>query len=135
MVGRVVSVKMEKTAVVVVESKKTHAMYKKSFVYTKKFLVDDPFNVSLGDIVIFDKIAPISKRKHWRISKVLGKDMVSIEEAGLLESANESIAEVMPETKELSVETEQSAEVEEATTVKVKKETKVSKAKKAKEAK
>lgn len=100
MVGRVVSVKMAKTAVVLVESKKTHPIYKKSFVHTKKFLVDDPFTVALGDVVIFDKIAPISKRKHWRITKVLGRDIVSMEQAELLEEAQEAIAEVMPEVKE-----------------------------------
>jgi small subunit ribosomal protein S17 len=102
MVGRVVSVKMTKTAVVIVESKKTHPIYKKSFVHTKKFLVDDPFTVALGDMVIFDKIAPISKRKHWRITKVLGRDIVSLEQAELLEEAQEAIAEVMPEAKEES---------------------------------
>ena len=100
MVGRVVSVKMQKTAVVIVESKKTHPIYRKSFAHSKKYLVDDPFEVTLGDVVIFDKIAPLSKRKHWRITKVLGKDIVSLEQAELLEEAQEAIAEVMPEEKE-----------------------------------
>ena len=99
MVGRVVSVKMQKTAVVLVESKKTHPIYRKSFRYSTKFLVDDPFEVTLGDVVIFEKIAPLSKRKHWRITKVLGKDIVSLEQAELLEEAEEAIAEVMPESE------------------------------------
>ncbi len=99
MVGRVVSVKMQNTAVVIVESKKTHPIYRKSFRRSKKYLVDDQFKVTLGDVVIFDKIAPISKRKHWKITKVLGKDIVSLEQAELLVEANEAIAEVMPEDK------------------------------------
>jgi len=97
MVGRIVSIKMDHSAVMIVEGKKTHRKYKKSFVYTKKYIVDDPFEVKLGDVVIVEKIAPMSKRKHWRITKVLGKDIVSIEQAELLEDANEAIAEVMPE--------------------------------------
>jgi small subunit ribosomal protein S17 len=100
MIGRVVSTKMEKTAVVLVESQKKHPLYKKSFLRTKKFLVDDPFNVKDGDIVVFQKIRPISKLKHFQITKVLGSDIVSLEQAELKEEAAEAIAEVMPEEKE-----------------------------------
>jgi small subunit ribosomal protein S17 len=100
MIGRVVSTKMEKTAVVLVEHQKKHPLYKKSFLRTKKFLVDDPFNVKDGDIVIFKKIRPISKLKHFQITKVLGSDIVSLEQAELKEEVAEAIAEVMPEEKE-----------------------------------
>ncbi len=100
MVGRVVSTKMNKTAVVIVESKKTHSMYGKSFAWSKKYLVDDPFKVKLGDIVIFEKVKPISKLKHWQVKKVLGQDIVSLETAELLAEAEEAIAEVLPEEKE-----------------------------------
>ncbi len=110
MVGRVVSIKMTKTAIVLVESKKTHWMYGKSYKWTKRYLVDDQIGVDLGDIVIFEKIRPISKHKHWQIAKVLGKDIVSLEQAELQEEANEAIAEVMPEEKEEKVEIEQSKE-------------------------
>lgn len=99
MVGRVVSTKMNKTAVVIVESKKTHHLYRKSFAWSKKYLVDDPFNVKDGDIVIFEKVRPVSKLKHWQIKKVLGQDIVSIEEAELLAGSEEAIAEVLPEQK------------------------------------
>lgn len=100
MIGRVVSTKMQKTAVVVVERQKEHPLYGKSFVRTKKYLVDDPFAVSDGDIVIFHKVAPISKNKHWRITKVLGRDIVSLEQAELQEAAEEAIEEVMPVEEE-----------------------------------
>lgn len=128
MVGRIVSIKMDHSAVMIVEGKKTHPKYKKSFVYTKKYIVDDPFEVKLGDMVIVEKIAPMSKRKHWRISKVLGRDIVSIEQAELLEDANEAIAEVMPEEKEETTETVES-EVEVAEEAKPKKATKTQAAK------
>lgn len=132
MVGRVVSVKMQHTAVVIVESKKTHPIYRKSFAHSKKYLVDDPFEVTLGDVVIFEKIAPISKRKHWKITKVLGKDIVSLEQAELLEEAQEAIAEVMPEEKEeveaeVQVEAEEKVEKKPVKKVAVKKEDKKAK--------
>jgi small subunit ribosomal protein S17 len=112
MIGRVVSNKMTKTAVVLVESKKTHPLYGKSYVWTKKYLVDDPMGVGLGDIVVFNKVKPISKHKHWQIAKVLGKDIVSLEQAELQEEAAEAIAEVLPEEKaeESRVEIQESSE-------------------------
>lgn len=106
MVGRVVSVKMLKTVVVLVGSKKTHPMYGKTYVWSKKYLVDDQIGVSLGDVVVFDKIRPISKRKHWQISKVLGKDIVSLEQAELAADAAEAIAEVLPVEEEVAKESE-----------------------------
>lgn len=96
MVGRVVSVKMLKTAVVLVESRKRHPIYKKSFLQTKKYLVDDPFGVKLGDIVVFVKVKPLSLRKHHLITQVLGTDFVNLEQAQLQEKVEEAIAEVMP---------------------------------------
>ncbi len=116
MVGRVVSVKMTKTAIVLVESKKTHPLYGKSYKWTKRYLVDDQIGVVLGDIVIFEKIRPVSKHKHWQISKVLGKDIISLEQAELQEEAAEAIAEVMPEEKGEEEENAESSGTEETLT-------------------
>ena len=125
--GKVVSVKMQNTAVVIVERRKTHPLYKKSFLRTKKYLVDDQFNVSLGDVVIFEKCAPISKMKHFKVTKVLGQDIVSLEQAQLQEKAEEAIAEVMPEEKEEVAEETESNKVEEVEAKKEKKEPKAKK--------
>lgn len=96
MIGRVVSNKAMKTATVLVQTHKRHPLYGKSYVYSKKYLVDDPFKVAIGDIVEFVKVAPISKRKHWRITKVTGKDIVAVETEVMKETAQEAIEEVMP---------------------------------------
>lgn len=104
MIGRVVSVKMQKTAVVLIERRKTHALYKKSYLRTKKYLVDDEIGVKLGDVVEIVKIRPISKRKHWKVVKVLGTDIVSLGKEALKEGASEAIAEVLPEEEEKSDE-------------------------------
>lgn len=127
MIGRVVSVKMNKTVSVLVEGEKEHPLYKKRFVYSKKYLVDSPGEVKLGDIVEIKKIRPISKRKHWAISKVLGKDIVEIEETGLEKVSEEAIAQVMPEeeSQESKVVDQESREIkkEEKSDKKQKKET------------
>lgn len=105
-----VSNKMMKTAVVVVESTKTHPMYGKSFVHTKKYLVDDPENVKVGDIVEFIKVAPVSKNKHWRITKVVGKDLIAVETEVMKEVAKEAIEEVMPVVELSAISDQPSAE-------------------------
>ena len=99
MVGRVVSTKMLNTAAVLVDSTKTHPLYKKSFTVSKKFLADDPLGVKAGDIVQIEKIRPISKRKHWKVVKVLGRRIEEIVEEQLKEEVKEAIAEVMPKEK------------------------------------
>src|SRR5258708_298345 len=76
MVGRVVSTKMQKTVVVLTEGQKEHPLYGKRYLRSKRYLVDDPFGVKDGDIVVFLKVKPISKHKHWQITKVLGQDFV-----------------------------------------------------------
>lgn len=97
MIGRVVSTKMQKTAVVLIDSRKTHPLYKKSYVWSKKYLAHDELGVKLGDIVEIVKIRPISKRKHWNVTKVVGSDFVAIATEHLKEGAEEAIAEVLPE--------------------------------------
>lgn len=103
MTGRVVSTKMQKTAVVLIESTKRHPLYGKSYLSTKKYMVDDPVGVALGDIVELKKIRPISKKKHWQITKVVGKDVVALGEKAMKEVAAEAIAEVMPEEELLDI--------------------------------
>lgn len=115
MIARVISTKMQKTAVVVVEGKKVHPLYKKAFVSSKKFLVDDPLGVKDGDMVEIVKIAPVSKNKHFRILKVVGKNLEEITEEKLKAEAKEIVSEIMPEKPEESVSQviSQSAETEE----------------------
>lgn len=96
MVGRVVSIKMEHTATVLVEGRKTHPLYKKSYVSSKKYLADDPLGTKLGDIVEVVKIKPVSKRKHWQVKKVLGTDVVALGEEHMKEKAQEAIEEAVP---------------------------------------
>lgn len=98
MIGRVISTKMQKTAVVVVEGKKMHPLYKKAFVRSKKYLVDDSLGVKDGDVVEISKVAPVSKNKHWRVTKVVGKNLEEITKEQLKVEAEKIVSEVMPES-------------------------------------
>lgn len=100
MIGRVVSTKMNKTITVLVERVAKHQLYKKTFVRSKRFLVDDQVGTKEGDVVEIVKIKPVSKNKHWSVLKVVGKSLAEINEEKLKAEAESLIAEVMPEEKE-----------------------------------
>lgn len=73
-VGRVVSDKMDKTAVVAVETFVTHPLYKKQIKKTTKFKAHDENNeCKVGDRVRIMETRPLSKDKNWRIVKVIEK--------------------------------------------------------------
>ena len=70
-IGKVVSQKSAKTAVVVVESFRAHPKYHKRILRTKRYLVHDEIGVREGDVVRFVEIRPISKLKRWKIIEVV----------------------------------------------------------------
>ena len=71
-VGKVVSDKMQKTIVVVVDRMKMHHKYNKAYKVSTKFKVHDERNeYKVGDVVNFVECRPLSKDKRWRVlSKV-----------------------------------------------------------------
>lgn len=71
-VGRVVSNKMQKTVVVVVDRVVAHPMYKKYLRRATKFKAHDEENACrIGDQVRLRETRPISKDKHWRVIEIL----------------------------------------------------------------
>jgi len=121
MQGRVVSIKNKNTATVLVTGRKTHPLYKKTYVFSKKFLVEDQLGVTLGQIVEIIPTKPISKRKFWKVTKVVGRDIEAIVDEQLKEQAAEVMAEVMPaESEQETVDSEQSAEEVKSEKAKVK---------------
>jgi len=73
-VGIVVSNKMEKTIVVKVENRYAHPIYKKTMVKTKKYLAHDELSeCSIGDQVLVEETRPLSKRKRWKLAKIISK--------------------------------------------------------------
>ena len=72
--GVVVSLKMQKTAVVQVSSTAPHPIYKKLIKRDKKIKADTAgLSLSVGDRVKIRQTKPISKDKHFKIVEVLKK--------------------------------------------------------------
>lgn len=67
-VGRVLSDKMDKTAVVVIERLVKHPEYGRYVRRRKKFVIHDEKNeCQEGDTVRFTETRPLSKTKRWRL--------------------------------------------------------------------
>ncbi|OGH42310.1 MAG: 30S ribosomal protein S17 [Candidatus Levybacteria bacterium RIFCSPLOWO2_02_FULL_36_8b] len=78
--GKVISVKMQKTAVVEVLRRTPHPLYRKLLLKSKKYKVDTgDLNISLGDKVKIAETRPISKEKNFEVKEVLNKKPVATE--------------------------------------------------------
>jgi small subunit ribosomal protein S17 len=71
--GRVVSNKMQKTVVVVVERRKQHPIYKKVMKRTVRFMAHDEMGAQEGDTVVIIESRPISANKRWRVIEIVAK--------------------------------------------------------------
>ncbi|RUM54607.1 MAG: 30S ribosomal protein S17 [Methylococcus sp.] len=70
--GRVVSVKMDKSIVVLVERLVRHSVYGKYIRRSTRLIAHDESNVCReGDMVSVTPSRPLSKRKTWRLVEVL----------------------------------------------------------------
>jgi small subunit ribosomal protein S17 len=71
LVGKVVSNKMQKTAVVEVERVYRHPLYRKVVRSVKSYKVHDELGANPGDKVRIVESKPISKTKFWVIEEIL----------------------------------------------------------------
>jgi small subunit ribosomal protein S17 len=70
--GTVISNKMDKSISVSIERLVRHPMYEKYIRRSTKLLAHDENNeCKEGDVVIIESSRPISKRKSWRLKKIL----------------------------------------------------------------
>lgn len=73
-VGTVVSDKMTKTISVLVERRVLHPQFKKYLSRRKKYLVhDEKEEAGMGDKVEIIETRPLSRRKCWKLNKILTK--------------------------------------------------------------
>jgi len=73
-VGRVVSDKMDKTAVVLIERLVKHPAYGRYIRRRTKFKVHDEKNeCKVGDVIKFTETRPLSKEKCWRLVEFVRK--------------------------------------------------------------
>jgi len=76
-VGYVVTDKVDKMAVVSVESRKPHPLYKKIIRRQAKFKAHDENNIcQVGDVVRIVESRPLSKTKHWRVVEIISRGKV-----------------------------------------------------------
>lgn len=74
MSGKVTSLKREKTATVTVSRMWQHPMYKKLVKRSKKYSCHfEGLDLKEGDLVEIQESKPISKTKHFVITKKVGK--------------------------------------------------------------
>ena len=75
--GVVVSDKMDKTVVVLVERLVQHPTYKKYMRQRKKYKAHDPDNrCRVGDQVSIVETRPLSKEKRWRVQTIVRPGVV-----------------------------------------------------------
>ena len=73
-VGKVVSDKMDKTVVVIVEDRVAHKTYKKIIGRTYRLKAHDENNeCGVGDRVRVMETRPLSKDKRWRVVEIVEK--------------------------------------------------------------
>ncbi len=74
MTGKVVSDKMDKSIVVLIERKIKHPVYGKMIRRSTKLHAHDELNVcQLGDVVTIKECRPLSKTKAWTLVEVVQK--------------------------------------------------------------
>ena len=71
LIGTVKSTKMQKTAVVDVVHFQVHPKYLKRIKVNKSYTTHNEIDAKEGDRVQLKEIRPMSKTKHWQITKVL----------------------------------------------------------------
>ena len=70
--GSVISNKMDKSVVVLVERKIRHKFYGKYIKRRVKYMAHDSANeCNIGDTVLIEECRPLSKKKRWRVRKII----------------------------------------------------------------
>lgn len=86
LIGNVTSDKADKTIVVTVVTRKTHPLYQKKYMSSKKFMAHDENNeASIGDKVSIVATRPLSARKRFMLEKILERPVLRGELAGDIE--------------------------------------------------
>src|SRR5699024_164576 len=72
LVGKVVSDRMDKTIVVMIERRTQHPLYGKYIRRSTKLKAHDPDNTArIGDVVEIGQVRPVSRGKSWALNRVV----------------------------------------------------------------
>ena len=70
--GLVVSDKMDKTVVVLIETKVKHPIYRKTVTKSNRFKAHDEKNeCKVGDKVLIEETRKLSRDKYWRVVEII----------------------------------------------------------------
>ena len=73
-IGVVICNKMQKTIVVKIENRYPHPIYSKTILQTKKYFAHDELEeCKIGDEVLVQECRPLSRRKRWKLVKIISK--------------------------------------------------------------
>ncbi|WP_117237537.1 30S ribosomal protein S17 [Thermus sediminis] len=87
--GVVVSDRMQKTVAVLVERQFPHPLYGKVIKRSKKYLAHDPEErYKVGDVVEIQEARPISKRKRFRVVRLVESGRLDLVEKYLVRRQN-----------------------------------------------
>ncbi|PIE57953.1 MAG: 30S ribosomal protein S17 [Desulfobulbus propionicus] len=74
--GAVISNKMDKSVVVLVERKVRHKLYGKYIRRNVKYMAHDESNAcNIGDIVLIEECRPLSKNKRWLVRSIVERSL------------------------------------------------------------
>lgn len=91
--GVVSSNKADKTIVVKVQTRKTHALYHKQYTVTKKVMAhDEKSEAQIGDKVVIAETRPRSARKRFELVKIVETAAIRHEESALKSESEEEQA-------------------------------------------
>jgi small subunit ribosomal protein S17 len=99
--GRVVSNKMQKTVVVLVERTRRHPLYGKVIRVRNRFKAHSDDALNIGDTVKITEARPMSKDKRWVVSQVIVKgEVLAVPETELPPTKTEQPAAPEPPAAE-----------------------------------
>lgn len=112
-VGTVVSNRSDKTIAVRVEAVRRHPLYRKPVRIRRKVLAHDAENAcEVGDVVEIVASRPYSRRKRWRLTRIVNRATLTEEEQAAVAVASEAanVADAEPELEEVEETAEETAD-------------------------
>ena len=103
-VGTVVSNRSDKTIAVQVEAIRRHPLYRKPVRIRRKVLAHDAENAcDVGDVVEIVSSRPYSRRKRWRLTRIVNRATLTEEEQAAVAAASEAanVVDAEPEAEEV----------------------------------
>lgn len=88
--GVVSSAASDKTIVILVQTRKTHPIYKKQYTQSTKFMAHDENNdCKIGDKVVIVETRPLSARKRFKLEKIVQRATITKDDLAVLDEQPE----------------------------------------------